>query len=88
MKFILLGKFREGPTKEVVAKHLEFVEQEEANEGIKWIDTFWTLGRYDAVAIIEAPDEKAAMKVAIRRDYLDSESLVAIPAVDARKLVE
>jgi uncharacterized protein with GYD domain len=88
MRFILLGKFKEKATKEIVARHLKFVENEEANEGIKWIDTYWTLGRYDAVAIIDAPDEKAAMKVAIRRDYLASETLVAIPAVEARKLVE
>jgi uncharacterized protein with GYD domain len=26
---------------------------------------YWTLGRYDTVMILDAPDEKEAMKVAI-----------------------
>ena len=88
MKFIMLGKFREKATKETIAQHLKFLKQEEAREGVKWIDGYWTLGSYDIVAIIEAPDEKTAMQVAIRRNWLHSETLVAIPAAEARKLVE
>jgi hypothetical protein len=38
--------------------------------------------------MFEAPNEKEAMQLAIRRaDFLDMETLVAIPAEEARKLV-
>jgi len=49
---------------------------------------YWTLGRYDAVVIMEAPNEKIVMKSSMRRGWAASETLVAIPAVEARKLVE
>ena len=49
---------------------------------------YWTLGRYDGVAIIEAPNEKTVMKMALKRGWLASETLVAVPAEEARKLVE
>lgn len=58
-------------------------------EGVKFKGIYWTLGRYDAVAVYEAPNEKAAMKMAIRRaENLSMETLVAIPAEEARKLVD
>ena len=66
MRFILLVKFRTGPTEEIIAQNLEIIE-EEVKEGIQLIDIYWTLGRYDAVAIVEAPDVEAAMRMSIRR---------------------
>lgn len=87
MLFISLIKMKQKPTKEIIAEHLKLVEKEE-KEGIKYLGTYWTLGRYDAVAVIEAKDEKAVMKSMLRRYWLASETLVAIPAVEARKLVE
>jgi uncharacterized protein with GYD domain len=89
MLFITLVKFRKKPTKEMIAQNLSFQEMEAKKEGIKNIATYWTIGRYDAVVITEAPNEKAHMKSIMRRgDFLSNESLVAIPAVEARKLVE
>jgi hypothetical protein len=39
--------------------------------------------------MFEAPNEKEAMQLAIRRaDFLDMETLVAVPAEEARKLVD
>jgi len=88
MRFVSLIKFKKKPTKEIIAHNLRSIE-EEAKVGVKIISIYWTLGRYDAVAIIEAPDEKTAMRGSIiRGDYLTSETLVAIPAEEARKLVE
>jgi len=47
------------------------------------------LGPYDAIVTIEPPDEKAAMKTALARgDWADATTLVAVPAGEARKLVE
>ena len=87
MIFINLIKYRQKPTKETIAESIKLVEKER-KEGIKYLGMYWTLGRYDAVAIVEAKDEKTAMKIAISRGWLKYETLVAIPAEEARKLVE
>ena len=84
MRFISLVKFKR---KDFVAENVKMIE-EESKRGIKYLSIDWTLGRYDAVAIFEAPDEKEAMKMAIRRaDFLDMETMVAVPAEEARKFV-
>jgi uncharacterized protein with GYD domain len=88
MYFIVLVKFKKKPTKELIAENLKRIESE-AKEGIKYLSIHWTLGRYDAVLLCEAPNEKVAMKASIRRSDLYSvETLVAIPAEEARKLVD
>jgi uncharacterized protein with GYD domain len=48
--------------------------------GVKFQHTYFTLGKYDVVSIIEAPDEKSAMKYAIATaEEASSTTLVAIP---------
>jgi uncharacterized protein with GYD domain len=84
--FIALVKFKQTQTKQVVAENLKRIEKE-TKEGIKWHSIYWTLGRYDAVATFEAPNEKVAMKMAIDRgDGFNLETLVAVPVEEARKL--
>ena len=86
MRFVSMVKFKKKP-KDVVSENVKMIE-EESKKGIKFLSINWTLGRYDAVAIFEAPNEKEAMQMAIRRaDILAMETMVAIPAEDARKLV-
>ncbi len=86
MYFVALVKFKEKQTKEVVARNLKRIETE-TKEGIKYHGIYWTLGKYDAVAIFEASDEKTAMKISIRRgDGMSIETLVAVPVEEARKL--
>ncbi len=59
-----------------------------AKEGIKWLGNYWTLGRYDLVAIAEVKDENTMMKALIQwGDLLSTESLVAVPRAEAIKLV-
>jgi uncharacterized protein with GYD domain len=88
MIFISLTKSRQKPTKELLAESQKLFEKEK-KEGIKYLGIYYTLGRYDGVSIMEAPDEKTAMKAAIRRGgTLATETLVAVPAEEARKLVE
>ena len=42
---------------------------------------WWTLGRYDTVVMFEAPDEKSAMNMVLKRvERMDIEMLVAVPA--------
>ena len=88
MKAVVLIKFRKKPTKEVIAQNVKMLETGE-KEGVKNLSLYWTLGRYDAVAIVEAPNEKAVMKQLMRMsENISTETLVAIPAEEARKLAE
>lgn len=86
--FIALVKFKKKLTKAIVAENLKRVEDDK-KEGIKWHGIYWTLGRYDAVAVFEGPDEKSTMKMAINRgENMSIETLVAVPVEEARKLVD
>jgi len=88
MIFIRLDKFRKKPTNEMLAEVTKGREQL-AKEGVRFLSSYWTLGRYDTLNIIEAPDEKAAMKVSILfGDIVASETLVAVPKEEAVKIVK
>jgi uncharacterized protein with GYD domain len=88
MIFITFGKWRKKPTKEAIAQTSKLFEQI-VKEGNKIIGIYWTLGRYDAVLIGEAKDEKACMRAAVRwGDMMSTETLVAVPREEAIKLVE
>lgn len=88
MYFIALVKWKGKPNRESIAENLKKIDAE-GKEGVRYLSIYWTLGRFDAVALFEAPDEKAAMKVAlIRGDEMEIETLVAVPAEEARKFVD
>lgn len=74
--FAKLSKDREGWTKKL--------------EGTRIIATYWTLGRYDAVVIVEAKDEEEMMKVLMSRDpeFSTSETLVGLTREEVLKLIE
>jgi uncharacterized protein with GYD domain len=88
MYFISLLKFKKEPSKAFMAETQKRLDAD-TKDGIKFLGIYWTLGRYDAVALYEAPSEKAAMKMAMSRaDLMNSETLVAIPREEVKKLVE
>lgn len=88
MIFITLSRFKGKPTKESLAGAAKLFEQME-KEGAKFLGNYWTLGRYDSVVIVEGPDEKTAMRAALRwSDLISTETLVAVPREEAAKLVE
>ncbi len=88
MLFVVVGKYRMRPTKEINARAVKLFEQM-AQEGVKFIGQYWTLGRYDFVSIAEAKDEKTLMKAILRfGDLISTETLVALPREEAVKLVE
>ena len=88
MIFISLVKFRTKLTKDSIAQASKFFEQM-TKEGVKILDVYYTLGRYDAINIVEAPDEKTAMRALLRwGDLRSTETLVAIPREEAMKLVD
>lgn len=88
VKYICLMKFRKKPTREMISQNLEWIEKDK-KMGVKIDAIYWTLGRYDAVVIFDAPDEKTAMRMGLERaENLSAETMVAIPAEEARRLVE
>jgi len=88
MIFISLAKLRRKPTKDGIAE-VDKLAGKMSKYGIKVIGSYWTLGRYDSVLILEAPDEKVAMKGALLYgDIVSSETLVAVPRNEAVKLLD
>jgi uncharacterized protein with GYD domain len=88
MYFVALVKFRGMPSRDAITANLKRMEVEE-RAGIRYHGIYWLLGPYDALLIFEAPDERAAMAASIhRRDFFEAQTFVAIPAEEARKLVE
>lgn len=86
MIFITLVKWKQTPTKEMIEQSTKRLE-ELANQDIK-LNIYWTLGRYDAVTIIEAPSEKDAMKALLLwQDVVATETMVAIPREEVIKLL-
>jgi len=86
--FIVFGKWRKKPTKEMVDKSREIYGQM-MKEGVKFLGGYWTLGRYDMVTIAEAKDEKTLMKDLIKMgEVVSTETLVAVPNEEAHKLIE
>ncbi|MFH0967864.1 MAG: GYD domain-containing protein [Methanobacteriota archaeon] len=80
MLFIVLVKFKTTLSKEVVAQNLKDIEDDIKND-ITYVAMYWTLGKYDTVIIFEAPDEKAAINMVLKRaDRMEIETLVAVPA--------
>jgi uncharacterized protein with GYD domain len=80
MLFIALVKFKTKLSKEVVAQNLKDIESDTKGQ-IRHMGVYWTLGRYDTVVLFEAPNEKVAMNMVLKRaDRMEIEILVAMPA--------
>ena len=85
--FVSFGRFKKKPSRETsagITKMLDDIKK----KGIRVIGFYWTLGRYDTVMILEAPNEKEAMKLSIdAADVVATETMVAIPREEAIKLL-
>ncbi len=89
MILISLGKFRKKPTKDMTDEVTKMTVDMARKEGIKILSFYWTLGRYDTVVTMEAPDEKAAMKMNLMvSEFVSTQTMVALPRDEAIKLVE
>lgn len=88
MIFITLVRFRRKPTKADQADTEKMFAQQE-KQGIKTLGAYWTFGRYDAVRIVDAPDEKVVLKALAKTpDYIATETLLALRREDAIKLLD
>ena len=80
MLFIALAKYKTKLSKEVVAQNLKDIEADTKGQ-VRYLGIYWTLGRYDTVVLFEAPNEKVAMNLVLKRaDRMEIETLVAVPA--------
>jgi len=64
------------------------VNREMEQLGVKVVSQWATLGRYDFVSVVEAPDERTMAKVSIEmgsRGTTMNETMTAIPAEDFTK---
>lgn len=78
MWFIRLVKLKNPLTKET-NDWMASKRQEAEKWGVKFHETFFTLGKYDVVAIFEAPDEKVAMRVSMLfAPQANGQTLVAV----------
>ncbi len=88
MIFVSLGKFRKKPTKTMTDEVSKLTVDMAKKEGVKILGFYWTLGKYDTVVIMDAPNEKAAMKMNLMvSDFVSTQTMVAIPREEAIKLV-
>lgn len=88
MEFIVLGKFRKKPTKATPAEADKWMAKMK-KEGVEFANMYWTLGRYDTVAIVKAKDEKTAMKALLGMgEIMATETLVAVPRAIAIKWLD
>jgi uncharacterized protein with GYD domain len=61
------------------------VNREVEQMGVEVVSQYATLGQYDFVTVVEAPDEKTMAKVSVElgsRGTMTSQTLAAIPADD------
>lgn len=87
MIFISFGRFKKKPAKETSAQVTRMLE-DIWKSGIKVLGFYWTLGRYDTLMILDAPNEKVAMKLSIDvSDIVATETMVAIPREEAINLL-
>ena len=87
MIFVHLGRMRKKPDKSMAGDATRMVE-EFNKKGIKVLNWYWTLGRYDTVFIFEAASEKEALKMSIDvSEWVTSETLVALPRKEAVNLL-
>jgi len=64
------------------------VNKEVEQLGAKVLDQWATLGQYDFITIVEAPDQETMAKVSVElgsRGTMTSQTLAAIPSVDLAK---
>ena len=86
MIFIALIKFKK-KAKDVVEIGKSVMQN--LPEGVKIIGTYWTVGKYDAVWLYEAPNEKVAIKLGINAgEAMETQTLVAIPRDEAIQLLD
>ena len=87
MQFIMLTNLTSDGVKTVKNNpgRVQEVNKEMEQLGIKVLSQWATLGQYDFVSVVEAPDEQTMAKVSVElgsRGTTSNETMAAIPAED------
>ncbi|NOJ49285.1 GYD domain-containing protein [Bradyrhizobium archetypum] len=91
--YVVLGNFTDQGirTAKESPKRAEAFKKMAETFGVTVKELFWTQGRYDVVAILEAPDEFSIMTLSLSLGALGNvrtESLRAFSAADMAKVVD
>ena len=88
MLFISLTKFKTKPTLEATNGWHKKVDPVLKRYNIKIVAAFWTLGKYDAVLVFDAPSEAKLLKFLYdSSDFIDTETMSAVSESNAEKLL-
>jgi uncharacterized protein with GYD domain len=90
--FIVLGSFTDQGIRNIKdsPKRAEAVKAMAGKMGMKVKDIYWTLGHYDVVTIVEAPDAATATSLALAVGSLGNvrtETLTAFSAEEIGKII-
>ncbi|NIP62497.1 MAG: GYD domain-containing protein [Nitrosopumilaceae archaeon] len=85
MLFISMIKFKK-QAKDVIPVGKQIMQN--LPQGVKIIGSYWTLGKFDAVWIYEAPSEKEAMKIGVMAgDVMRFQTMTAVSREEAMNLL-
>ncbi len=88
MLFISLTKFKTKPTLEVTNSWHKRVDPVLKKNNIRMVAAFWTLGKYDAVLVFDAPSEAKLLKFLYdSSDFIDTETMSAVTESNAETLL-
>ena len=88
--YIWLGKWTDQGirnVKETTKRAKSFREMTE-KAGVKVREILWTMGRYDLVLVIDAPDDKTMSRVALRLGMLGNAKTETLKAFSAEDMDE
>jgi uncharacterized protein with GYD domain len=91
--YILLVNFTEQGVRNAkdTPKRADAFKEMAKKSGANVKDLYWTLGQYDAVTILEAPDDMTATAVALSLSKLGNvrtQTLPAFSAADMKKIID
>ena len=88
--FVTLVKFTEQGIKNVsqTTKRAEAFREMAKKMGATVKDIYWTLGRYDAVAVFEAPDDETAIRLMLTLGALGNLRTETLRAYNAKEMGE
>ena len=90
--YVVLYRFTEQGRKKVkdTVKRADYVRKQNEARGFKVIGTYWTQGRYDLVAVVDAPSEEAMVAGLFNiaeEGNVSSESLRAFTAEEMQRIL-
>jgi uncharacterized protein with GYD domain len=69
-------------------ERIGFVNREIQEFGCKVVEQFATLGQYDFVSIVQAPDNQTVMHMAIDLSSRGTTEMITMPAITIRELLQ